>query len=560
MKLLNFSVGRVQSVVINGEAIQTAHVKQAVPEPWIIDANGAAGDERAVHPDKLYAFARSAYEYWGRQLGRDPARWADGFFGENLTIDNLDEREVRVGDVFALGTKVRLVVSGARTPCVKLAWRLGQPRTFQRKFAASRHTGMYLDVLEAGEVRPGDAWQRIEHDPDMPSIADLCDYVQSARPVPIEPVEKLLAFDKLSPVLRYLLGFKLEAAKRAAGLAAGRWAGWREFRVRTVIEEAPGVRSLVLAPADGRPLCRARAGQFVTVRMAVEGEDVTRTWSLSGYEDEPSSYRLTVRRQGGPGSHGFHQATAGAALQLRAPSGHFVLDTGSFRPAVLIAAGIGITPLMAMLQAHLQRPSPPPVYLLQGARSPDDLVFRRDLERLAAEHPMLQVRFFCSRKTQAGIPLTRITADVVLQALVDLGIELNGQRVALPWYESDLYLCGPDRFCAELATELGARGANPDRIFCESFAATPIVQTQLDTAEVRFEKSKATAIWRADDDLSLMELAESVGLKPAHDCRAGACLTCKTRVTAGSTTADIGDGYALICSGRPRSPRLVLDL
>lgn len=561
MRLLNFSVGRVRSVEISGETVRTAHVKEPVAEPWTITEQGALGDERAVHPDKLYAFARAAYDYWGRHLGTDPALWSDGFFGENLTVDTLDEHDVRVGDVFSLGDSVRLVVSGARTPCVKLAWRLGQPRTFQRVFAASRNTGVYLDVLEPGVVRPGDTLTRIHQDTSMPSVADLCDYVQSQKPPPIEPLKKLLAFERLSPVLRYLLGFKLDAAERAAGTSSGRWMGWREFVIDSLQEEAPSIRSVLLRPLDGNTLCQQRPGQFVTVRMpSGEGQGITRTWSLSHYSEDVNFYRLTVRLQGGEGSNWIHQANRGDAVMLRAPSGGFVLDTSGFRPVVLVAAGIGITPLMAMLQAHLARPNPPSIYLIYGVRSPADVAFRATLDALTAKHAQLRVTYAYSRISDARTPVGRINADLVIRALSDMSIDLNGHRVALPWYENDTYICGPTAFCASLLGSLVTRGANADRIFSESFAARPAPDSDIQSAQIQFVRSGVSVAWDAGEDLSLLELAERAGLSPAHDCRAGACLTCKTRVVEGITTADLGDGSALICMGRPQSACVTLDL
>ena len=127
MKLLNFCIGQIQTVQIGNEPVLTAHIKAPVAEPWLITDGGAEGDERAIHPDKIYAYSREGYDYWGNYLGVTPTRWPDGFFGENITLDKLDENELRVGDVLELGDEVRLVVAGARTPCAKLAWRLAHP-------------------------------------------------------------------------------------------------------------------------------------------------------------------------------------------------------------------------------------------------------------------------------------------------------------------------------------------------------------------------------------------------------------------------------------------------
>ncbi len=561
MKLLNFSIGQVQTIQFGAEILKTAHIKAPVAEPWIVTGDGAEGDRRAVHPDKLYAYARAGYDYWGGQLGIDPARWPDGFFGENLTLDTLDETDVRVGDVFALGDEVRLVVAGARTPCTKLAWRLSQPRTFQRTFALSRRVGMYLGVLATGTVRPGDALRRIHHDPDMPSIADVCDMIASHAPPPLAPLRRLLACAHLSPTNRLLLGGKLDAAERAADVTAGRWPGWRAFTIDEIVEEAPAIRSFHLRAEDGAPLCQPAPGQFVSVRMAgADGRPITRSWSLSDFAHGMDRYRLTVRRQEGAGSNWLHAAAPGARVMLRAPAGGFVLDMG-FRPVALVAAGIGVTPLYAMLRAHLMRPQAAAVRLIYGGRSPAELAFRAEIDALAAARPDFQVRYVYSRSDAGGRPAGRITPELVIGALDGFSVTVNDHDVTLPWFEADIYLCGPGDFCAELKRDLVARGANPDHIFLERFEApNDIEPSTLAEAEVRFDRSVITRIWRAEEGLTLLDLAEQAGIAVESDCRAGSCLTCKTRVLAGEAAVDTGDGATLLCIGRPKTAELVLDL
>lgn len=560
MKLLNFSIGQIQTVQIGSEPVRTAHIKAPVPQPWLITENGALGDQRAVHPDKIYAYPRTGYDYWRAYLKVDPGQWPDGFFGENLTLDALDEQDVKVGDVFAIGEQVRLVVSGARTPCVKLAWRLNQPRTFQKIFAKSRRTGVYLGVLTPGEVKPGDKVRRVRHDPAMPSVADVCDFVADHKPPPLEPLRRLLAFEHLSPTIRLLLGAKVELAERAAAAVEGRWRGWRPFAVDQIIPETSDIRSVYLRPADGGRLCQPRPGQFVTVRMqGADGEPITRSWSLSAFSHDMERYRLTVRRQTGSGSGWLHGAEEGASVLLRAPAGDFALDMGSFRPVVLVAAGIGITPLLAMLQAHLTRRNPAPVHLIYGARTPDHVAFRGELNALAAATAQLQITYIYSQSDRGDRPAGRITPQHLIDLLSDLHVVLDGRRVDLPWYESDIYLCGPGDFCAKTKEYLIEHGANPDNVFTELFTSAGVGETDIETAEVRFSRSGVSSMWNAGEDLTLLELAERAGVEVESDCRAGSCLTCRTVVLGGAATSAIGDGSALLCIGRPISPVLILD-
>lgn len=559
MKLLNVSAGALHTIQIGGEVVKTGHLKTPQPEPWVITGDGVEGDRRAVHPDKLYAFSRQAYEYWGKALGVDPARWPDGFFGENLTLETLDEQDLRVGDVLALGDEVRLFVAGARNPCLKLSWRLGQPPAFQQVFAKSRHAGVYLGVERAGRVRPGDRLERIAHDPAMPSVADVSDFLIDRDPPPLEPLCRLLDYPRLSGSNRLLLAAKREAAESARDAREGRWPGWRDFVVQAIVAETPEIRSVELAPADGGSLPRAKPGQHIQVEIDDGGTPVRRSWSLSAFAPEPQSYRITVRRQEGRGSARLHELAVGETVRLRAPAGDFTLDMGSYRPLVLIAAGIGITPLKAMLDAHLARTSGSAVHLIYAGRTPDALAFRAELEALAAARDDLTLTFVYSRAEIAGAEAGRLTPERVIAALGDIGVVVNGHRHQLPWFEAAIYMCGPNELCDALRDGLIARGANAGNLFHERFGVTT-VRSELDEATVHFAASGVTASWTAGDDLTLLELAEREGLDIPNSCRSGSCLTCRCVISGGATTADLGDGTCLPCIARPQNADIILQI
>ncbi len=324
-------------------------------------------------------------------------------------------------------------------------------------------------------------------------------------------------------------------------------------------EETPDIRSVQFAPMDDGGLPRAEPGQFVQVELEHEGALVRRPWSLSSFSFAPETYRVTVRKQKGPGSHGLHALGVGDRVSLRAPAGDFTLDMGSYRPLVLIAAGIGITPLKAMLDAHFSRREASPVHLIYGGRSPEALAFREELQALAMSREDFSLTFIYSRVELPGALHGRITPDRVIAALSDLSVVVSGHRHKLPWFEAAIYLCGPGSFCEDLKDGLIARGANANNVLFELFAGAA-AESVLAEANVTFASSGKTVRWIADGNQSLLELAEGQGIDVPNSCRSGTCLTCRSRLLAGNSTADLGDGTFLPCVARPQSVDVIVDL
>ena len=157
-RLLSVQVGQPRSIVARGRTVRTAIHKEPVPFRVRVGRLNLDGDAQAdlrVHggPDKaIYAYDRSGYDYWSRTLDRD---YPPGQFGENLTLDGMPEKHVRIDDVYRIGTAI-LQVSQPRSPCYKLSLKMDRP-DFARAFVASGHPGFYLRVLEEGEVGAGDA-------------------------------------------------------------------------------------------------------------------------------------------------------------------------------------------------------------------------------------------------------------------------------------------------------------------------------------------------------------------------------------------------------------------
>jgi ferredoxin-NADP reductase/MOSC domain-containing protein YiiM len=592
MTLVGFNTGRIRSQTIDGEVVRTGYVKTTAPRPWIITSGGADGDEVAVHADHLYAFDRESYGYWARELGVDRGDWSDGHFAENLTLDTLDQDDLRVGDRFRVGS-AELVVTGPRVPCWKLTWRLGQPKTFMRRFRLSGHSGVYLGVVTPGVVAPGDRFERVGREDGAPTVALLSALCDSGTPVSTTDrttIERALASPHLSPTVRSTLSLKLANLERDGGRDPAAWRGWRPFRVDELSTEAGNAVSVRLTALDGGPLPRYDAGQHVVVRLTEFGHTpVVRTWSLSDWQREPSHYRVTVKlRPDGRGSSLLARAgERGISVELRAPAGSFRLDRGSFRPVVLVATGIGITPLMAMLRAHLDRElHTPPLWLLYGSTNAESTVFGRELDELFSRHEDLQLHLFHSRDeasatTTAGgatVHHGRITAERIVDVLRANYLRTPEGPASIPWFESDVYLCGTPEFAETVRDGLVTAGANPDHVTVEEFAAalealggprrvtdaTVIFRANVEEDTGRVRRTVIRSTWRAASERTPLELGEDDGLTLPFDCRTGTCRTCEARIVGGEVegaTRRTRDGSmrALLCSSFPASEHVEIE-
>lgn len=577
MRLLNVNVGQITTELIDGAEVRTGYLKIPVPQPWLITETGVDGDHVAVHPDHLYAFDRESYDFWAEELAAERWGWSDGFFAENLTVDAIDQDELRVGDVLEVGS-AQLVVTGPRMPCWKLSWRLGQPKTFIKRFRTSGRSGVYLGVRRPGLVAPDDELTVVEPAVGAPTVAELArlgaDRELTAEDVDV--VQRALACSDLSLTVRMMLTLTMSDIARRRGRRAPAWSGWRPFLVDQPVVESTDVLSFGLRAADGAALPIPEPGQHVAVRLdAAGGAPVVRTWSLSEHVEEPTRYRITVRQL--PGSLGVPRllaaAAAGGPVELRAPGGSFRLDLAGFRPVVLIAAGTGISPLLAMAQAHVRRGAEAsPLWILHGTRRTADAPLQAELASLAADHQDVHLFRFASRPADSvpedlSLRPGRITATAVIEILRGNYLRMGSETMDAPWFESDVYVCGPGAFNAEIRDGLVAAGANADQIHTEQFSASLPVGAHVarpDDARVRFVASGLDVAWVAEEQLTLLELAEEHGLAVPAYCRSGSCHTCEARVVRGTVDGAVikgpDDQRALLCSSYPSSSQVWLDI
>jgi ferredoxin-NADP reductase len=362
---------------------------------------------------------------------------------------------------------------------------------------------------------------------------------------------------------------------RAQGVAPA-WSGVRPFRVRSRAfeDEAQSQASFYLEPVDALPLDAYKAGQFLTLQLDLPDAQgnvgpVTRCYSLSDCHD-PAAYRLTIKRIPAPRnrpdlppglvSNYFHDhVVPGTIVQIRAPAGAFVLAAAS-DAAVLIAGGIGITPLFAMARAALAAQPDRTIHLFYGVRDSSEIVFETDLIALRERHP----NFHLTIVQSAPLPGAANTPDE--SGFIDVAL----LRRLLPHGVQHFYVCGPPPMMASLVPALRDWGVAANAVHYEAFgpasieSAGAVIPTPLATpTEVHFTRSARTLNWTGED-ANLLDFAERHGIEILSGCRSGSCGTCETPVTAGTVhyaqppSYDVAPGACLMCVGVPDGD-LVID-
>ena len=352
------------------------------------------------------------------------------------------------------------------------------------------------------------------------------------------------------------------------------WPGFRSLVVTAVNRESDSVISVHLADPGGTALPPPGPGQFLTVRLnVVPGErPLLRSYSLSG-PPEAGSYRISVKREAhGAGSQFVHaRVHPGDLLEVAAPRGTFVLQPGD-RPVLLISAGVGATPVLAMLHALAAGRSAREVWWLHGARSRAGEPFAAEARSLLAALTHGHRHVCYSRPGPGDVPGRDYRTAGRLSAPVLAGLGLPA--------DADAYVCGPAAFMTEISAALVDLGIDGARVHTEVFGAAPastpgIVSAPAlpphapagppgDGPEVAFARSGLTVRWGAGYD-SLLELAEACDVPVRWSCRTGVCHTCEAALMSGTVgyspdpVDEPAEGSVLICCSQP-SADLVLDL
>jgi MOSC domain-containing protein YiiM len=381
-RLLSLNVGLPRAVPWNGQMVLTSVWKHPVAGRRMVrklnvegdeqaDLSGHGGEQRAV-----LVYQIDSYRYWERILDRKDFTF--GQFGENFTVQGLADDEVCIGDRYRIGDAM-FEVSQPRVTCYRVGIRMNETR-MPALLVSHHRPGFYFRVLQEGEVGAGDEIVKLSDGPERLTVADT-DALLYLPGHSREQLTRTLRIPALSKGWQTSFEAML-AQESGGGSATGNpglaneqaetaWPGFRAMRINGIRKESDTVTSFLLMPIEGPPLPAFRAGQFVVLRFAVDHNKppVLRSYSLSDLS-APDHLRISVKREpNGIGSAFLcDRVHDGDVLDVSAPRGTFALHAGD-APVVLLSAGVGATPMLAMLHELAAEQSKREIWWVYGARN-----------------------------------------------------------------------------------------------------------------------------------------------------------------------------------------------
>ena len=585
-RLLSVNVGLPRDIAWKGRTVHTGIWKTPVGGRCRVgrlnldgdgqgDLAGHGGEQRAV-----FVYQIESYRYWQDQLKRTD--FVHGQFGENFTIEGLLDDAVCIGDRYQIGSGL-FEITAPRVTCYRVGIRMNEPR-MPALLTSSGRPGFYFRVLQEGEVGAGDEIVKVGETKERMTVAEVNALLYSPNH-PRDRLERALRIAPLSTGWRSSFEALLQSQTTAevsgnAGLAPAAAAhpvapGFRRLAVAAIDHECTDVLSLTMRSLDGKPLPIALPGQYVVLRLprTPGGAHLFRSYSLSG----PAStdrYRISVKIEphGAAGSYLREHVRVGDALDVSSPRGSFIPQSGE-RPVVLVSAGIGATPVLAMLHALAAVGSARQVLWLYAARDREHHPFAAEVRRLmhALAHGR---RYVCYSR-----PGSRDKMGEDFDATGHLSRSVFDE-VGIP-REAEVYLCGPTRFMADMKEALVASGVALERIHFEIFnggelmtsgvvgAATRAPHVPKDDANtgplVSFARSGIAAHWRSSAYQSILDLAEACNVPVRWSCRTGVCHNCESGLVSGAVAygpeplEKPADGNLLICCSQPICD-VVIDL
>jgi len=367
----------------------------------------------------------------------------------------------------------------------------------------------------------------------------------------------------------------LRPAAATLATSSPAWDGFREFIVqRRVMEDGyRSICSFYLVPTDGKPLPFFRPGQFLTFKLSIDNplthqsKTVVRCYSLSD-APRPDYYRISIKRVPAPAdkpeltagisSSFFHDhVEKGSRLLVRAPSGHFHLMEDEPLPIVLIGGGIGITPMLSILNSVLERGLNREVWLYYGVRHGQEVIMKESLRALAEKHDNFHLHLCYSAPAESDVE----GVDYQHRGRVDIHL----LRATLRLARFQFYVCGPKAMMESLVPGLEEWGVKSGDIHYESFGPATLMKHELPTTErtdaepitVTFSRTGKRIAWDPDSG-SLLAFAEANAIEVESGCRAGSCGCCQTALKDGEVDynqepdADVEAGHCLLCISTPK--------
>ncbi len=534
------------------------------------DLAGHGGEQRAV-----FVYQIESYRYWQEQLKRTD--FVHGQFGENFTIEGLPDNVVCIGDRYQIGSAV-FEVTQPRVTCYRVGIRMNEPR-MPALLTSSGRPGFYFRVQQEGEVGAGDEIMKVGEANERMTVAEINALLYSPNHAR-DRLERALRMEALSPGWRSSFEALLRSpAGGNAGLVPEAAAhpvvpGFRPLAVTAIDQESTDVLSLAIESPDSQPLPTALPGQYVVLRLqpTAGGPPLFRSYSLSG-PLSTERYRVSVKIEpnGVAGNWLREHVRVGDALDVSSPRGSFILQSGE-RPAVLLSAGIGATPVLAMLYALAAARSTRQILWIHAARDREHHPFVADVRRLMLALPHAHSYVCYSR------PGSRDKMGEDFDATGHLSRSVFDE-IGLP-RDADVYLCGPTRFMADMKEALAILGVAPERIHVEIFngsesmtpgvvgAATRAHLPEDDASTgplVSFARSGIAAHWKGSAYQSILELAEACDVPVRWSCRTGVCHSCESGLVSGAVVYEPepldkpADGNLLVCCSQPTRD-VVIDL
>jgi ferredoxin-NADP reductase/MOSC domain-containing protein YiiM len=585
-RLLSVNVGLPRDVEWKGRTVRTAIWKDPVRGRCRVgrlnldgdgqgDLSGHGGEQRAV-----FVYQIESYRHWQEQLNRTD--FVPGQFGENFTIEGLPDDVACIGDRYQIGSAL-FEVTQPRVTCYRVGIRMNEPR-MPALLTASGRPGFYFRVLQEGVVGAGDDIVKVGDATERMTVAEINALLYSPDHAP-DRLERALRIEALSPGWRS----SFEALAQSQTTAAGRGnagltpaaaahpatPGFRPLAVSAIDQESEDVVSLTMQSQDGQPLPTALPGQYVVLRLqrSAGGPALLRCYSLSG-PLSTECYRISVKVElnGAAGTYLKEHVRVGDVLNVSAPRGSFILQSDE-RPVVLLSAGIGATPVLAMLHALAGARSTRQVLWLHGARDRQHHPFAAEVRRmmLALTHGRSHVCY--------SHPGSRDRMGEDFDAVGHLSRPVFDE-VGVP-READVYLCGPTSFMGQMREALASLGVKPERIHVELFnGSEPMTPGVVGSATraphlpkddvntgplVSFARSGIAAHWNASAYQSILELAEACDVPVRWSCRTGVCHNCESGLIFGSVAYQPdpldppAQGNLLICCSQPHGD-VVIDI